>query len=201
VESEKFDRLASKTAQRFGRRSVALGTLGGVLAHLGWTQAEWAEAGKKGKKKKKNKGMCTSAYGQKLRCSPSLCCDPTTSTAAACTSLGFPTCCASTGKAHPLGTTCCPSFYRGVDGVCTSDYPTCCTEAVGGGCCSAAYPVCCVYECCASWDYCAFDGFCGSSFARESGGAGKNATGKKLMPGDREIGAVGFSNPRQQEQL
>lgn len=195
MESAKFDRLTGDVAQRIGRRTLAMGAAAGLLGPLGLSPIAIVEAGKKGKKKKKKKktkGMCTSAYGKKLRCA-TRCCDAATSTIAACTDFEFPTCCASSGKAHPLGTKCCSSYYHGIDGVCSGDFPVCCSEIVGGGCCTSAYPVCCVYECCPSWDYCAADGYCGSSFLRQASTDGTRATGKKLRPGDRQLGATDFT--------
>jgi hypothetical protein len=140
MEDSQFDQLACKLAQRTERRHLVLGASAGLAALLATGTPDLVEAGKKKKRKKKKKqqkkkGMCTSAYGQKLRCKPNQCCDPGTSTIASCTEIGFPTCCASSGLAHPLGTTCCSSYYHGYEGACTTDYPVCCSGNVGGGCC------------------------------------------------------------------
>jgi hypothetical protein len=140
MEDSRFDQLTGELAQRIGRRRLALGAGAGLAGLFAAGLPAAIEAGKNKKKKrkkrkKKKNSMCTSAYGQKLRCKPDQCCDPGTSTIAACTEIGFPTCCASSGLAHPLGTTCCTSYYHGNEGTCTTDYPVCCSGTIGGGCC------------------------------------------------------------------
>ena len=138
MEDSRFDQLAGNVAQRMERRRLALGVGATVASLLATGLPDPVEAGKKKKrkkKKKKKKGMCTSAYGQKLRCKPNQCCDAGSSTIASCTEIGFPTCCASSGMAHPLGTTCCSSYFHGLGGVCTTDYPVCCSGSLGSGCC------------------------------------------------------------------
>lgn len=186
MEDSRFDRLTGELAQRIERRQVVLGASTGLAALLATDIPHLVDAGKKKsrKKRKKKQGLCTSAYGQKLRCKPSQCCAPGSSTIAACTEIGFPTCCASSGLAHPLGTTCCSSYFHGIEGICTTDYPICCSGSLGGGCClpnttccnaadfggerfccPAERPICCPLECCPVGDTCAGN-FCASSVQR-----------------------------------
>lgn len=182
MEPCRFDQLTSALAEPLTRRTLAAGLSGGLAAALGPAMQEPAAAGNKNKRRRKRKqrkkSRCTSAYGAKLRCKPNQCCDPATSTIASCTEVGFPTCCASSGKAHPLGATCCNSYFHGVEGVCTTDYPVCCSGDLGGGCClpgtvccdpavtggrfccAEAYPYCCPQQCCATNAGCDANGFC-----------------------------------------
>jgi hypothetical protein len=142
MNDSRFDLLTSELSRRIERRRLALGAGAGLAGLFASGFPSEIEAGKNKKKKrkkkrrkKKKKQMCKSAYGQKLRCKPNTCCDPATSTIAACTEIGFPTCCASSRMAYPAGTTCCNSYSEGLDGACPSDYPVCCPGTLGGGCC------------------------------------------------------------------
>lgn len=168
METSKFDELASAVSRRIARRTVTFGAAGGILAHLGLAEVQDVDAGKK-KKKKKKKG-CLTAFGKRIQCGGLVCCDPATSTLAACTDFGYTTCCGSTGSGHPPGSVCCGSFFQGFDGTCTSEYPHCCGESVGAGCCLAGYPVCCDNDCCVAGDSCAPDGFCMSTFRQRQAG-------------------------------
>lgn len=207
MEDSRFDHLTSELSQRIERRRLALGAGAGLTGLFAAGFPSVIEAGKnkkkkrKKKKRKKKKQMCTSAYGQKLRCKPDQCCDPGTSTIAACTEIGFPTCCASSGLAHPLGSTCCTSYYHGNDGVCTNDYPVCCSGNTGGGCClpntsccnvadfggelyccPVDRPICCPQECCPAGDTC--DGnFCSSTVRGRSSTAGSPRPAAGQQPG------------------
>ena len=144
MEDSRFDQLTSELSRRIARRRLALGAGAGLAGLFAAGFPSVIEAGKKSKKKKrkkrkqkkkKQKQVCTTAYGQKLRCKPNQCCDPGTSTIAACTEAGYPTCCASSNMAHPLGTNCCTTYYEGIEGVCTPAFPVCCPGSIGGGCC------------------------------------------------------------------
>lgn len=217
MEDSRFDQLTSDLANRLERRRVLLGAGVGLaaLAAVGWP--EISDAGKnkkrrKRKRKKLKKKRCTSAYGAKLYCKPDQCCDPATSTIAACTELGFPTCCASSGKAHPLGTTCCSSYYHGTNGACSTDYPVCCSQDVGAGCCTAsypvccdtrivdgccsnAYPVCCPNSCCPAGDTCTPSGDC-ASLANKAGAANAApAPQRRNQPTATEIEGHAFVEP------
>lgn len=141
MEDSRFDQLTSELSRRIERRRLAVGAGAGLagLFAAGFPSVIEAAKNKKKKRKKrrkkKKKQMCKSAYGQKLRCKPNKCCDPGTSTIAACTEVGFPTCCASSRLAYPAGATCCNSYPEGIYGACSTEYPVCCPGSIGGGCC------------------------------------------------------------------
>jgi hypothetical protein len=214
MEESRFDLLTSELSQRIERRRLALGSGAGLAALFAVGLPTATEAGKhkKKRKKKKKKGMCTSAYGQKLRCKPDQCCDPGSSTIAACTEIGFPTCCASSGLAHPLGTTCCTSYYHGNEGVCTTDYPVCCSGNSGGGCCSAShpvccdtaivegccaneFPVCCAKRCCPAGDTCTPEGECASMAGLTNRSAAAPAPQHRDQPAGKETAGRTFADP------
>ncbi|MDQ2653540.1 MAG: hypothetical protein M3Z20_10930 [Chloroflexota bacterium] len=217
MENSRFDQLTSELSQRIERRRLALGAGAGLAALFATGFPSVIEAGKnkkkkrKKRKKKKKKGMCTSAYGQKLRCKPDQCCDPGTSTIAACTEIGFPTCCASSGLAHPLGSTCCTSYYHGKEGICSTDFPVCCSSNVGAGCCSAAfpvccdtriidaccpgdYPVCCSRYCCPAGDTCTPDGSC-ASLVGKAGLTAAPTPQRRRQPVGRLAATQAFAEP------
>lgn len=201
MEDSRFDQLTSELSRRIARRRLALGAGAGLAGLFAAGFPSVIEAGKNKKKKrrkkrrkKKKKQMCTSAYGQKLRCKPNQCCDPNTSTIAACTTRGYPTCCDSSRLAYPAGTVCCDSYPEGIDGACLPDYPVCCPGSIGGGCClpgtsccdpadfggklyccTPDRPVCCPNECCAAGDTCAGN-VCASSLR------GRNAAASGPAP-------------------
>lgn len=89
--------------------------------------------------------VCCQTVGGTTACpAGSACCDPARSTVGGCAPAGFTVCCQSTGAAHPVTATCCPSASSGNSGVCANPvFPHCCAADIGGGCCEAGFPVCC----------------------------------------------------------
>ncbi|MFT4040277.1 MAG: hypothetical protein QM692_19005 [Thermomicrobiales bacterium] len=222
MEPDRFDQMTGALAESLHRRKLAAGLGGGLAAALGLVALESAEAAKNKRKKKRKrarrkwkKQRCRSAYGKKIHCRPQPCCDPATSTVAACTDIGFPTCCASSGKAHPPGATCCSSYFHGIDGICTTDYPVCCTGELGAGCClpgtvccdpavtggrfccSEAFPYCCPQQCCATNAGCDANGFClpaRQSASSASGASSGPAPVARPEPTARPADSAEFTN-------
>jgi len=181
------DRISVALSARDDRRRAAGRLLAGLSLALGFgagladpAAAKKKRGKKKNKKRNKNKNKrCITYGGISVTCDPGWdCCDPRTSTVAACRLPGFPVCCASDEFAHPAGTTCCDTFLDGIDGICDdpdfphccspaegagccrADLPVCCPIAAGGGCCPLDHPVCCLNACCTAGDFCTEDGFC-----------------------------------------
>lgn len=165
MDALRFDELVASLFAKLTRRQMAQRGFGvaiaaGVAALAGSTEIA-AKKKKKKKKKKTSSNRCVTFGNQLITCSPGLlCCDPSSSTVAACREPGYPVCCVSSGFSHPAGSRCCPSFFDGLDGFCPPDAPVCCSSDVLGGCCPAAFPVCCPFDCCVSDDFCHEDGFC-----------------------------------------